>query len=168
MQHKSPDICQEEVYKSLFLEYAEGLRNFVYSKCGDAGLAADIVQESFVKLWLKCASVLFEKAKPFLFTVAKRLFLDNIKHQKVVLNHKMTIVGYESPDTPQDLMEGQEFKKKLETAINAMPEKSREVFMMSKVEGLKYREIAERLELSVKAIEKRMGIALRIFSDKMR
>ncbi|HHB52254.1 MAG TPA: RNA polymerase subunit sigma-70, partial [Saprospiraceae bacterium] len=58
-------------------------------------------------------------------------------------------------------------KAKLERVIGAMPEKSREVFLMNRIEKLPYREIAVRLDLSQKAIEKRMGVALTFLREKL-
>ncbi len=158
------NICKDDIYKSLFFEYYESLRSFIYSKSGSYGIAEDIAQEAFLKLWIKCALIIFSKAKSFLYTVANNLFLNNVKHQKVVLDYSNSYLENKS-ESPEFVLEEKEFKIKLEDAINSMPEKSREVFMMSKIEGLKYKEIAERLNLSVKAIEKRMGIALKIFND---
>ncbi|MEM7654956.1 MAG: sigma-70 family RNA polymerase sigma factor, partial [Bacteroidota bacterium] len=65
-----------------------------------------------------------------------------------------------SNETPQFAMEEAEFRHKLETAIASLPEKNRVVFLMNRIEKLTYKEIAERLELSVKAVEKRMHKAL--------
>ena len=73
----------ESGFKAFYLEYAEGLRNFLYYKTGDVQQAADLMQEAFVRLWQKRTDVQPEKAKSFLFTVANRLFLDKVRHQKV-------------------------------------------------------------------------------------
>jgi len=162
---KSQDICEQDVYQSLFFKYSEHLRNFIYSKSGDLQLSEDIVQETFVRLWIKCALIIFAKAKSFLFTVAHHLFLDQVKHNKVVLEYAGTHPQNTYGSSPEDILREKEFKQKIEDAINAMSDKSREVFMMSKMEGLKYREIAERLELSIKAVEKRMSKALEIFNN---
>ena len=63
-------------------------------------------------------------------------------------------------ENPEFLMEEQEFKNKLETAINALPENQKTVFLMNRVDKMKYREIAEALGISQKAVEKRMHKAL--------
>ena len=76
------NICQEETFKSIFLEQAERVRNFIYYKSGKLHVAEDIVQEAFGKLWENCAKVVFGKAKSYLFTVANNLFLNQVAHQK--------------------------------------------------------------------------------------
>ncbi|MEM6770462.1 MAG: sigma-70 family RNA polymerase sigma factor, partial [Bacteroidota bacterium] len=123
--------------------------------------AEDLMQDAFLKLWDNCAAVTPEKAKPFVFRVAENLFFNKTAHQQVVLkfNRRQTKLSAVS-ESPQDLLEGQEFKLKLERAIAALPDGAREVFLLSRLEGLKYREIAELLDISVKAVEKRMHRAL--------
>ena len=86
--------------------------------------------------------------------------LDQFKHQKVVLKFQATQSARQHTQDPQFLMEEQEFKAKLETALAALPDPQREVFLMNRIDKLKYREIAERLGISQKAVEKRMHKAL--------
>ncbi len=156
----SESICQESTYRSLFEQHAEALRNFMYYKTGNLQGAEDLMHDAFVKLWEKCASVELEKAKSYLYTVAHNLFLNQVRHQKVVLKFEQRRYSDRDTQTPQYLLEESEFKRKLEEAIAALPEGQREVFLMNRIEKLKYREIAERLGLSVKAVEKRMHKAL--------
>lgn len=156
------NVCQEEVYKTIFYEHAESLRNFLYYKSGNLALAEDLVQDAFGKLWENCAKVPPEKAKSYLFTIGNNLFLNHISHQKVVL--KFENKGHSEADnqSPQFILEEQEFKQRLEAAISALPEDQRIVFLMNRIDKKKYREIAEELGLSVKAVEKRMTKALTV------
>lgn len=158
----SESICKEEVFKSVFLEHANGLRNFLYYKTGNLQQAEDLTQDAFGKLWENCAKVAKEKARSFLFTVSKNLFLNQVEHQKVVL--KFENIGHTQKDnlTPQFLIEQEEFRKRLETAISNLPEGQRIVFLMNRIDKKKYREIAEELEISIKAVEKRMHNALNV------
>jgi RNA polymerase sigma-70 factor (ECF subfamily) len=160
------DVCKDDVYKSIFFDYYESLRAFIYSKSGSYTIAEDIAQEAFLKLWIKCALIIFSKAKSFLYTVANNLFINSVKHEKVVLEYSKSFIENKS-ESPEFLLEEKEFKKKLEDAINTMSEKERTVFLMSRIEGLKYKEIAERIDVSVKSVEKRMSKALKIFSLKL-
>ena len=153
-------VCEEEVFSSLFSNHAESLVNYLYYKSGDYSKAEDIMQDAFVKLWNECSKVVFEKAKSFLYTVATNTFLNQVKHEKVVLKFEKRGHSQISHQTPQYLLEEAEFKEKLEKAIAALPEDQRTVFLMNRIDKMKYREIAEKLSLSVKAIEKRMQKAL--------
>ncbi len=153
-------VCEEKVFTSIFTMYAESLRNFMYYKTGNLQQSEDLMQDAFGKLWEQCAKVTQDKSKAFLFTVANHIFLNQVKHNKVVLKFENKAHTERSNLTPQFQLEEAEFKLRLETAIQNLPEGQREVFLMSRIDDLKYREIAERLNLSVKAVEKRMHKAL--------
>ena len=159
------DSCSEPIYRSHFEQLAKGLNNFIYYRCGDSDLAADLVQESFLRLWKDCAKVPPEKAKSFLFTVAANLVRDHHRHQQVVLKYKTIPQSTVNSETPQFQLEEQEFKDKLMTAIQSLPEGQREVFLMNRIDGMSYKDIAECLGVSVKAIEKRMSKALKTMRE---
>ncbi len=156
----SKSVCQEEVYKSVFESHAEHLINFMYYKSGNRQQSEDLMQDAYGKLWEQCSKVSIEKAKSFLFTVANNLFLNQVKHSKVVLKFEQRGHSDRNDESPEFLLEEAEFKLKLEAAIAALPEGQREVFLMNRIDKLKYKEIAEKLGVSVKAIEKRMHKAL--------
>ncbi len=160
LTHMPKSICKEEVFNTVFNTHAESLVNFCYYKSGDYASAEDLMQEAFSKLWKECAKVSFEKSKSFLFTVANNTFLNIVKHKKVVLKFERLGHSQLTNVTPQYLLEEEEFKKQLEHAISSLPEGQRTVFLMNRIDKLKYKEIAEKLGLSVKAIEKRMHKAL--------
>ncbi|MFK7979901.1 MAG: RNA polymerase sigma factor [Saprospiraceae bacterium] len=121
-------------------------------------------------MWKNCAKVIVEKAKAYLFTIGRNLFLNQVEHQKIVLNFENKRHSQESNLTPQFLLEEEEFRQRLQSAISALPEGQRLVFLMNRIDKKKYREIAEELEISVKAVEKRMHhalVALRKISKKV-
>ena len=168
MAEKEKNTCIERDYNELFNDYARSLHRFIYSKSSNTSLSEDIVQDAFMKLWQKCKDVPFAKAKSFLYTVAANLFIDKVRHEKVKQNFQLVArTPTQSIETPDFQLEKKEYKVKLERVIGAMPEKSREVFLMNRIEKLPYREIAERLNLSQKAIEKRMGIALNFLRENL-
>ncbi len=157
----SNSVCQEQVFQSLFHKHAESVINFLYYKSGNYNEAEDLMQDAFAKLWSNCAKVSLVKAKSFLYTVANNAFLNQIKHKQVVLKFEQLGHSQVSNVSPQYLMEEAEFKEKLERAIAALPEGQRTVFLMNRIDKMKYKEIAESLGLSVKAIEKRIQKALK-------
>ena len=155
-----PGVCAPTIFKEVFLQFAPDIRNFMYAKCGDTARAEDLTQEAFVRLWKNCAKVLKEKSRSFLFTVANNLFLDAVRHDKIVLTHRQNIHAGNSQEDPQYLLEVEEFKEKLEQTLAEMPEASRVAFMLNRFDGLTYQEIADQLGISKKAVEKRMSKAL--------
>lgn len=156
----SKTICEEQTFKTTFTTHAGNLRNFMYYKTGSWQQADDLLQDAFGKLWENCAKVTIEKAKSFLFTVANNLFLNQVEHQKVVLKFEKRGHTQRSNETPEFLLEVEELREQLEEAIGALPENQRVVFLMNRMDKKKYREIAEILNISQKAVEKRMHKAL--------
>jgi len=118
------------------------------------------MQEAFLRLWQKREQVAPSKAKSYLYTVANNLFLDDLKHRQVVLKFFRRPHKSAEHEHPAYLLESEEFKQMLEAAIAALPEKSRLVFLMNRIDKLSYQEIARRLDISVKTVEKRMHKAL--------
>ncbi|HFA48684.1 MAG TPA: RNA polymerase sigma factor [Bacteroidetes bacterium] len=159
-QDKPSNVCKEAVYKTLFFDHAKQVRNYLYYKGAKAAEAEDLMQEAFLRLWRDCQKVPADKAKGFLFTVANNLFLDAKKHEKVALKFERRSNSQASPEDPQFKLETKELHQRLENAISQLPEKQRTVFLMNRMDKLTYAEIAERLGLSVKAVEKRMSKAL--------
>lgn len=154
-------LCSEAVFKSVFTAHFKTLRNFLVFKFRDAERADDVAQNAFVKLWENCGILKPEQAKSFLYTTAIRLSLNMIKHDKVIADFEWkNPSGSTHSESPEFLMEETELKKQLEKAIADLPEKQRVVFMMNRFENQSYTEIASVLDLSVKAVEKRMHLAL--------
>ncbi len=163
-------VCEENTFRELFNSLAGALRNFMYYKSGDLQQAEDLTQEAFLRLWRSCAKVAPEKAKSFLYTVANNLFLDQVKHRKVGLAFEKNETQPYLAEDPSFLYEEEEFRLRLEQAIGELPEKSRVVFLMNRMEQLTYQEIADRLGISKKAVEKRMHkalVELRKLTDKI-
>jgi len=154
-------VCQEHIYSKIYTEHSKSIWNFIFFKCGNQDEADDLVQEAFIKLWQNCAKVPQEKAKSFLYTVVNNTFLNVVAHKKVILKHQNQFQHHNNDQSPQYIMEENEFKEKLQKAIGNLTEGQRTAFLLNRIEGKKYREIAEILEISVKAVEKRMSLALK-------
>ena len=84
---KSNGVCEELVFSNFFKSNVKTLRNYLFYKFGNQEQANDVTQEAFVKLWENCAEVPLEKAKSFVYKVANNTTLNQIAHQKVVLNY---------------------------------------------------------------------------------
>ncbi len=166
-------ICKESIFSSIYNRYAQDLHDFLYYKYGEQFNPNDKAQEAFVKLWENCKNVSIDKAKSFLFTVANNMVLNDIKHQKVVLKHQKIKPQDFTNETPEFLLEKQQYFETYQKALSNLTEDQRVAFLLNKVEGKKHQEIADMLGITKKVVEYRIYSAfdslkkeLEIFSIK--
>lgn len=159
MEQKS--VCDEKTFRIIFDTHSETIRNFIYYKCKDLQQAEDLTQDAFIKLWKNCKNVVFEKAKSFVMKVAQNAFFNEVAHEKVILKYNESKKGITSfSESPEFVLEEKEFMHKLQRCISNLPEKEREVFLLSRKDKKTYREIAEIVGISQKGVERRMHLAL--------
>jgi RNA polymerase sigma-70 factor (ECF subfamily) len=149
-----------EEFKILFQTYFEDIRRYILYRSGDEHIATDIAQDTFLKIWEKQIEVESKTAKALLLKIASNLYINRYNHEQLGYRFFNTFIPNETNVTPEDELNYNELKSAYESALKTMPEKQRTVFLMNRIDDLKYREIAEELGLSVKAIEKRMSLAL--------
>jgi RNA polymerase sigma-70 factor (ECF subfamily) len=164
---KADHVCEEEVYSSLFRAHSKTIFNYIFYKYGNEEKAYDAVQEAFVKLWENCARVPPEKARSFVYTVANNLYLNVIKAEKIRFKYAEHVQFSADKITPDFILEEKQFREKLEDALSSLPENQRTTFLLNRVEGMKYQEIADMEGVSLKAIEKRMHLALKSLREKI-
>lgn len=155
------NTCDETLFSSIFNKYSKDLHDFLYYKFGDYLNPKDQVQEAFIKLWQNCKKVAPNKAKSFLFTVGNNLMLNEVAHQKVVLKFQQTKPKSYTNETPEFQMQEKEYMQKLQLAISNLTEAQRTAFLLNRIEGKRFKEIAELLDISTKAVEKRIYGALK-------
>ncbi len=158
----------KEEFETLFKTYFEDVRRYIFYRSGDGDTATDIAQDTFMKIWEKQMDIDPKTVKGLLFKIAGDLFNTRYKREKLAFN----FFSIYEPDmkslSPEEELNFKELKNAYELALKAMPEKQRVVFLMSRVDGLKYKEIAAQLGLTVKAIEKRMKLALQHIKEMLK
>lgn len=150
------NVCEETLFSNLYTKYAQGLHNFLYYKYGENLNPDDKAQDAFVKLWENCKKVSLEKAKSFLYTVANNMMLNEIKHQKVVLRYQSFAPKGHNNETPEFILEKDQYYKKYQQVLAKLTEEQRVAFMLNKVEGKKHEEIAQLLGVTRKVVEYRI------------
>ncbi len=161
-------ICEETVFERVYNKYSKDLYSFLYYKYGTQFNPNDKVQDAFVKLWHNCKKVTLHKAKSFLFTVANNMMLNEAKHQKVVLKHQGALVKKDyTNETPEFLLEKEEFLERYNKVLSSLSEEQRVAFMLSKAEGKKHSEIADLLGITQKMVEYRIYSAFNILKKEL-
>ena len=161
------DTCEEKLFNELFEAHSKDLFNFLYYKYGAGNNPHDMVQEAFIKLWNNCHKVIFAKAKSFLFTVANNQTLSELAKKKTALKFAEDKPKSYSGETPEYIMQENEYKIRLESAIAELSEEQRVAFLLNRIEGKKHQEIADMLGISRKAVEKRIYKALAKLREKV-
>lgn len=160
------ELSQKE-FQEIFMLWHKPIRNFIYYRCGDADVAEDITQDTFAKLWEVRAKIDKSTVKAYLYKIAQNTTINHLKRQQLLYKFRKKPSADRDYDTPEKLKEMSEYEEKLQSVIAMLPEGGREVFLMNRLEDMTYQEIADRLGLSVKAIEKRMSKVLQIFRDNL-
>jgi len=153
----------EGAFDAVFREHYARLVRMAESVVRERALAEEIAQEVMLELWRRRAVLEVQQSLgAYLLRSTRNRALNHIRHERVVQRQAATASldpPSLSPAADAELL-GSEFAIAVKNAIDALPERAREVFQMSRSQGLRYAEIATALDISVKTVEKRMGQAL--------
>lgn len=155
-------------FEKLYDEYYSPLCLFAGKYLGDLDLSRSLVQELFVDLWLKREKLIVgnDSVKYYLFKAVRNRSIDYLRELKKTVS--LTAVPEYRLNSPfEDKLEETELNARINQSISELPEKCREIFLLCRFEGLKYGQIAEKLNISVKTVEMQMGIALKKMREKL-
>jgi len=131
--------------------------------------AEEIAQEVMLELWRRRDSLQVEQSfGAYLMRSTRNRALNHVRHQRIVARElaSASLEARESPGTDADML-GVELEQVVREAIAGLPERCREVFELSRAQGMRYVDIASVLEISVKTVEKRMGQALSELRERL-
>lgn len=154
-------------FKHIFDAYFDSIRSFIYYRTTDEDVASDLAQDVFMRIWEKRDSLMRDNIKSLLYKIAADMIVSHYRKSSVRLDYAKNMKVGEQSETPQDQVQFEELKSRYANALEEMTENHRTTFLMSREEDLKYSEIAQRLGVSVKAIEKRMSVALQILKKRL-
>ena len=160
----------ETAFEQVFKTHFKRLHAYAFTILRDELEAEEIVQQVFFKLWERNENLsLTGSVSAYLYRAVHNESLNYLKHQKVRSNHQLHVaysMKNEVEHPAKKVITG-ELEKKIHTALNELPEQCRTIFQMSRFDELKYREIADKLGISVKTVENQMGKALKLLREKL-
>lgn len=156
-----------KAFEALFRAHYRGLCGFAMGYLKDAGQAEDLVQDLFFRLWLDREKVAITMSvKAYLFAAVRNRCLNALK-----TTGRLRVLNEETDDRldEEEPSEDEHAERiaRVRAAIEMLPEERRKVFKLSRYEGLKYQEIADRLGISVKTVENQMGKALKTLREEL-
>ena len=157
-------------FESLFRSSYVSLVRYARSLINDQDTAEEIVQDLFVRLWQDREKITIESSlNGYLFRSVHNKCLHYIEHMKVVERHteEMSAMKPGTNEDPLEILHYKELQARIATILERLPERCGRIFCMSRFEGLKYSEIAEKLSVSVKTVEANMGRALKEFRKEL-
>ncbi|MDA3879515.1 MAG: RNA polymerase sigma-70 factor [Prolixibacteraceae bacterium] len=155
-------------FEILFKRFYAQLCYYAYKYVNDFDEAEDIVQGFFAKMWDSKSSVnINTSVKNYFFRSVRNLCLNQIKHYKVVDQHRKESLRDMVTSENDNVIYDYALVNRINQCIDELPPKRREIFVLSREYDLKYREIAERLNISVKTVETQMGLALKELRVKL-
>ena len=155
-------IINESTFKDAYNEYFEIICRFLNYYTRDYQVIEEVVQDVFVNLWEDYEGKDVQYIKTFLYNSARNRMLNYLRDEENhnVLLEKWARIELEKNESI-DCVDRELFYQLLQAAVESLPEKCREIFSLSRKEGLSYRQIAERLGISVKTVETQISIALK-------
>ena len=170
-------------FERLYIDYQPRLIAYALRFVGDSVEAQDLVQDCFVRLWDDYAELEEDEAPMLLFTMMRHRCLNFLKHKRIVREYADRQISRIRPDRRggEERLYNlcfsyneaeypslyQELEREIQRITDSLPQRCREVFILSRFQGMKNREIAERLHISLQAVEKHIQKALRIFSEML-
>lgn len=162
------DTDGEAFMELLFRSFYQPLGNVIYRVVQDRATAEDLLQDLFLKVWNnRAALVITTTYKAYLYRAAMNTALHYLQKHKRQVAWDDARVPEPSRDATNEYLAGEEAELAVAGALEALPPQCRAVFVMSREEGMSYRQIAEALNVAPKTVENQMGKALRLLRERL-
>jgi len=176
INHNTIKSIDYDSFHELYTKYSK-LLYFYSLKFVDEEVAKDIVQDLFTQLWIKRGEIKFNSSvKSYLFAMArnnclafleKKLVRKRYKEEKTLKLQIEEVKFYQLRGGLKSLIE-EEYEKVFKKALEKIPKRSSEVFLLCRNQNMKYKEVANKLNISIKTVEKHMTLAMRILRVELR
>ncbi|MBK3519826.1 RNA polymerase sigma-70 factor [Carboxylicivirga marina] len=155
----------EYAFELVFKNYYPHLVLLAQKYLGDKDLSESIVQSVFVKMWENRKTVEIRSLRGFLVVAVRNKCTNELKHRQVVREYEK--VNDHKEEAVWMSFNENVYLQKINNVIEELPEQRKRIFKMSRMDGLKYREIAEKLNISPKTVEVQMGKALKYLREQL-
>lgn len=171
---QEPDALTLVAFNQAVAEHSDGLKTFAARMLGDSVAAEDVAQDAFLALYRHLNQVPSAAFRPWLYRVARNLCLDQLRRRKFKLrlfrdvsrdDDNPLVPQDESPNRPDQLAEAREANQAIEQAIEALPPKFREAFVLCEIQGLSYEDASAVLGCPVKTVSTRLFRARQRFKS---
>lgn len=161
----------QRAFRFFFDKYYTDLCRFIYLYTNDAEMAEELAQEIYVYLWDNRNKItIHSSVKSYLYSASKNKSLNYIRNEKIK-NRVLENYKEQQTDTRQPeeyYLDTSQLQEILKKSIASLPERCREIFLLSREKNLSHKEIAEKLAISPKSVENQIGIALKKLREQLR
>jgi RNA polymerase sigma-70 factor (ECF subfamily) len=160
----------ERAFQLLFVKYYAAMCSFAFQLLKDREAAEETVQDTFVRIWEKREKLSIDASvKHYLFRAIRNHCLNLIQHEKIRKKYADKVMEDNSNELQfENFFPETDLIQRIEHCIESLPPKRQEIFRLSREQGLKYKEIAETLNISIKTVEAQMGLALKHLREELK
>ena len=165
LQHRIAASDDQLAYKELFLRFQPKLKKFIYSIIHSTEAAEEIASDVFIRIWEKRKTLdHIHNLRLYLYVAAKNLSINYMRKQDKFQNLQLNElkVEIESLDlNPHQLMMSGEMLQRIQNAVHELPPKCKIIYKLVKEDGLRLKEVAELLHISLKTVENQLAVAVK-------
>jgi RNA polymerase sigma-70 factor, ECF subfamily len=160
---------ERNAFSELVCIHAQGVMNVVFRMCGDAQIAEDAAQETFIQAWLHLASYRPQTSlRNWLYRIAVNAATDMLRKEKRILPNALEDLPLKDPQLgPEALFSQEERIAAIQKAVLSLPDACRAVLVLREYEGLSYQEIADTLDIPVGTVMSRLNYARKLLREKL-
>lgn len=168
-ENNKPASFSLEELESLFRSNYKSLCLLSFKIVNSKETAEDIVQDCFLKFWKGKESILIKSSlKAYLYRAVTNASLNHIRLSKKFSDIETLAEEPAEEVLNENAVNTEDLTEKIKEAIDSLPPKCKTIFILSRYQGLKYREIADTLQISIKTVENQMSIAFEKLREKLR
>jgi RNA polymerase sigma-70 factor (ECF subfamily) len=165
LQHDIAVAGSEQAFLQLYRHFSPFLKKFAYSICSNQEDAEEIIEDVFVRIWVKRKTLdQIENLKLYLYVATRNFSLNYCRSKRGIQQFtidQMTIELLDLNPDPLEKLIQSERKETLNNAIENLPHRCKIIFKLVKIDGLKQKEVADLLDLNIKTIENQISIAIK-------